>query len=416
MKTSLFSFICLLAIGGAAAFSPTQVDDQLLRDQPAIEKLNQQRPQIYFYTDFGGGHNGKRPLTDLQTSGEIASAAWKDTLQQELYINDSATPLNPFQAALHLAKTFPYAGPSPLIEHGLPQIKRIVVHVIDPGVGNDAKNPQPRALVLRKDGTLFIGPDNGTLSFACPPGSIAGIWEINPERLNALSGIDVKAGGTFHGRDIFAEAALRISSETVTPEEIGTKYPNLELKQRFKNGAALNSVNPLIFETVHTERFLFDCTSSEPSALFDQTFLLGTIQSSLYPEGKELALTHAKKIYLSTSPGAKIGAINEKTGNIYIGPNNGLATPFLKGFTASDLEIVQLSDEVIAEIQKIPNNEAVYQLLKSSLALRVKYNRSSFWEMRRRSHAIRRGGPTPCRQKFGSILTGISKPPRKAIF
>lgn len=123
-------------------------------------------PDIFIYTDFGGGKNLEELVSDLQTSGEIASAAWKATQHPALYINDSAVPLNPRQAALRLAATFPY---EPRSADG---IERIVVHVIDPGVGND-QTEEPRALVLRKDGTLFIGPDNGTLSFACPVGSIA---------------------------------------------------------------------------------------------------------------------------------------------------------------------------------------------------------------------------------------------------
>ena len=82
--------------------------NQILSDQSAIHKVNLLRPKIYIYTDFGGGTNKNRPLVDLQTSGEISSSAWKGTLQQELYINDSAKPLCPAQAAIYLAKTFPY--------------------------------------------------------------------------------------------------------------------------------------------------------------------------------------------------------------------------------------------------------------------------------------------------------------------
>ena len=86
----------------------TEFYNQLLSDQDAIEKINSLRPNIYIYTDFGGGNNRGKIVADLQTSGEIMSAAWKGTLQQELYFNDSAEPLSPIQAAIHLAKTFPY--------------------------------------------------------------------------------------------------------------------------------------------------------------------------------------------------------------------------------------------------------------------------------------------------------------------
>jgi S-adenosylmethionine hydrolase len=186
-----------------------------LLDQAAIEKINFQRPKIYIYTDFGGGKNQGVLLADLQTSGEITSAAWKTTLQQELYINDSAEPLSPVQAAIRLAKTFPYEEKNRghRVIKEIP-IHAIVVHVVDPGVGNNTArdNPQPRSLVLRKDGVLFIGPDNNSLSFACPQGSISGIWEINAEALTSLSRINTSTGGTFRGRDIFCEAAFRLAA------------------------------------------------------------------------------------------------------------------------------------------------------------------------------------------------------------
>src|SRR5580704_6164861 len=54
--------------------------NEILNDQAAIEKINLQRPKIYIYTDFGGGTVSGKPLIDLQTSGEIASAGWKTTL------------------------------------------------------------------------------------------------------------------------------------------------------------------------------------------------------------------------------------------------------------------------------------------------------------------------------------------------
>ena len=189
-----------------------QFYNEIVDDQLAIEKLNQQRPKIYVYTDFGGGKNLGKPVVDLQTSGELTSAAWKATLQQKLYINNSAHPLSPLQAAVSLALTFPYEEKN--VQHSEPekiQIHTVVVHVVDPGVGNegDFHQPQPRSIVLRKDGVLFIGPDNGALTFVCPDKSISKILKINADRLNLLSGVDVNAGGTFHGRDLFCEAAFR---------------------------------------------------------------------------------------------------------------------------------------------------------------------------------------------------------------
>lgn len=86
-----------VAADSFAAFSlkTTRFYNETLKDQSSIKKLNQIRPSIYLYTDFGGGKNAGQLVVDLQTCGEIASAGWKATLQQEIFINDSANPLSP---------------------------------------------------------------------------------------------------------------------------------------------------------------------------------------------------------------------------------------------------------------------------------------------------------------------------------
>ncbi len=341
--------------------------DQLLTDEAAIQRINLLRPRIYIYTDFGGGQNQNSCLVDAQTSGEICSLAWKNTLQQELYINDSAKPLSPLDAAFYLAKTFPYQGAQDTL------IRTIVIHVIDPGVGNNQQT-QPRALVLRKDGVLFIGPDNGTLSFACPQGSIAGIWEIDSAAVTALSGINTKVGGTFHGRDIFSEAAFRIAAGIVLPHDMGIPYETVELIHRTpflpKHQETLASIAPLTFECVRTDRFFYETHFLEDRDLFSLTFLLGVIQSSLYAEN--VALTHAKKLFLPKEKPSSdlIGIINYKNGNIFIGPNNGLGTAFFKGFSQGDVEVIQVTPEVFATTCQEPNNEAVFQLLKTQPSLK----------------------------------------------
>ncbi len=323
--------------------------NSLLNDQTAIEKINQHRPKIYIYTDFGGGKNAGKALADLQTSGELASAAWKETLQQELYINDSAKPLSPERAAQHLAATFPY-------EAKQRKAHTIVVHVVDPGVGN-AEETHPRCIVLRKDGTVFIGPDNGSLTLACPPGSIEGIWEIDAKELNRLSGIDTKAGGTFHGRDLFCEAAFRIAAGLLSFDEIGIRYEENELKKRFD--LKPSHLAPLTFRTLHTERFIFENSNN----LFDQTFLLGVIQSSLYSE--EGTLTEAKKFFIAKpSKEDSLAIVNHQTGNVFIGPNNGLGTSFFKDYPEENVEVHVLSSKAVNAVCEEKNNEAAYALIE----------------------------------------------------
>lgn len=352
----------------------TKFFDQLLIDQFAIEKINILRPKIYIYTDFGGGKNQSQVLMDEQTSGEISSAAWKATLQQFLYINDSAKPLDPLEAAIHLAKTFPYDEKKQNNENAKKiSIHMIVVHVVDPGVGNDDKHPQPRSMVLRKDGVLFIGPDNGTLSFVCPAESIAGIWEINSEAITLLSGIDTKVGGTFHGRDLFCEAAFRIAAGIVSPDEIGTPYYNLDLRNRItlieRHQRKLESISRLEFARVQTDRFFFDAKVADLNELFEKAYLLGIIQSSLYQDDQPVALTHSKKLFLPKEEKISfleefIAIVNYKTGNIFIGPNNGLGTSFVKDFSYVDFEVFKVTKTVFELIKNESNNEVIFFLLK----------------------------------------------------
>jgi S-adenosylmethionine hydrolase len=75
------------------------------------------------------------------------------------------------------------------------------VAVVDPGVGTAR-----RALAVRFKRHFFVGPDNGLLTSAAPPDEGAEYRSIeNPHFM--LSNIHP----TFHGRDVFAPAAARLS-------------------------------------------------------------------------------------------------------------------------------------------------------------------------------------------------------------
>ncbi|MGA1825782.1 MAG: S-adenosyl-l-methionine hydroxide adenosyltransferase family protein [bacterium] len=89
----------------------------------------------------------------------------------------------------------------------------IHVLVVDPGVGSDR-----RALIVKSEKYFFIAPDNGILSYI-----------YNCENIEYSIAIDMekdcyfkkKVSATFHGRDIFAPVAARLSLG-VPPEEMGT--------------------------------------------------------------------------------------------------------------------------------------------------------------------------------------------------
>jgi S-adenosylmethionine hydrolase len=73
--------------------------------------------------------------------------------------------------------------------------------VVDPGVGSAR-----RALAVASLGHLFVGPDNGLLTFALVPGAWEAVaLEARQFRLPSVS-------QTFHGRDVFAPAAAHLAS------------------------------------------------------------------------------------------------------------------------------------------------------------------------------------------------------------
>jgi S-adenosyl-L-methionine hydrolase (adenosine-forming) len=84
-----------------------------------------------------------------------------------------------------------------LLAQAMAWCPRGTVHlaVVDPGVGTAR-----RAIAVESAGQFFVGPDNGLLSLAAKKISRAVILNI-PRTASA----------TFHGRDVFAPAAARLS-------------------------------------------------------------------------------------------------------------------------------------------------------------------------------------------------------------
>lgn len=87
----------------------------------------------------------------------------------------------------------------------------VFVAVVDPGVGSDRAG-----LILRADGRLLVGPDNGLLDRVAARARQAEAWRITwqPARLSA----------SFHGRDLFAPLAARLAAGTA-PNRWATPVP-----------------------------------------------------------------------------------------------------------------------------------------------------------------------------------------------
>ena len=79
------------------------------------------------------------------------------------------------------------------------------VAVVDPGVGTERRGV---AVAAGRRG-LFVGPDNGLLTWAFPPGDVTGAWELANEELFLHP-----VSRTFHGRDIFMPVAAHLCNGT----------------------------------------------------------------------------------------------------------------------------------------------------------------------------------------------------------
>jgi S-adenosylmethionine hydrolase len=86
------------------------------------------------------------------------------------------------------------------------------VAVVDPGVGS---NRAP--IVVRTSDYYFVGPDNGVLSWALMKETVLEIWQVETQMY-----FRQPVSHTFHGRDIFAPVAARLTHR-VLMDSLGRK-------------------------------------------------------------------------------------------------------------------------------------------------------------------------------------------------
>ena len=157
---------------------------------------------IYFFTDFGtdGPYLGQMETSLL----ELAPNA------RVINLVADAPASNPRASAYLLAALL-----SELPDNA------ILVCVVDPGVGSERD-----ALLLRTGGRTLIGPDNGLLAVCAGMNPGASLFRI-PHDKSALS-------ASFHGRDLFAPMAGRVSLGGNIPLEsmdtstmVGSAWPRV---------------------------------------------------------------------------------------------------------------------------------------------------------------------------------------------
>ncbi len=219
-------------------------------------------------------------------------------------------PQNVAQAAFVLSTAYEFFPP-----------KTIHLVVVDPGVGT-----KRRAIILRTPLADFVAPDNGVLSYIMPPASYERLTERG-QLVKLGAGAEAIAitnprfwrspvSATFHGRDIFAPVAARLS--------LG--FPPSHFGESIDSVMALPQGRPhrteeglLIGRILHIDRF---------------GNLITTIKKDDLPRGKQsvgIEIGHhvIKGLVQTYAEGEGLIALIGSSGYLEIALKNGSASAFL---------------------------------------------------------------------------------------
>ena len=202
--------------------------------------------------------------------------------------------------------------------------------VVDPGVGTER-----RAIILKTPAACFVAPDNGVLSYVIQQFSQAGLTglindrqqiELEPE-MEAVAITNSQfwrspVSPTFHGRDIFAPVAARLSLG-FPPADFGeaiTSVTMLSLSQPYRA-----SDGSLVGHILHIDSFGNLITNIKGADL-PQTKRAITIEvgdqfisglSHTYAEGRGLLALIGSNGYLEVSlkEGSAYALVNAEVGN-----------------------------------------------------------------------------------------------------
>ncbi|HWO12599.1 MAG TPA: SAM-dependent chlorinase/fluorinase [Polyangiaceae bacterium] len=160
------------------------------------------------------------------------------------------------------------------------------VAVVDPGVGSER-----RILAARRDGHIFLAPDNGLLA-ASLTGVGAELRALDPGRLGLPA-----PSATFHGRDVFAPFAAELASGGLAFADVGAPAiaePCVLAAPRLEAGALCGAV-------VTVDRFGNLITN------LDRTSLEATGARRVLVGGREVPL---RRTYADVAHGELLAVIN----------------------------------------------------------------------------------------------------------
>ena len=115
-------------------------------------------------------------------------------------VSHSITPQNVFEGAFVLKNAVSYFPEG-----------TIHVGVVDPGVGSKRKS-----VLIECESGILIGPDNGLLYPAAMELGLKNVYEISNQEFMLK-----QISGTFHGRDVFAPTAAKMSLDPTRTADVG---------------------------------------------------------------------------------------------------------------------------------------------------------------------------------------------------
>jgi S-adenosyl-L-methionine hydrolase (adenosine-forming) len=182
------------------------------------------------------------------------------------------------------------------------------VAVVDPGVGGRRK-----AIAVQTAGAIFVGPDNGVLS-----------WALAKEKIAAIHALENKAyflqplSRTFHGRDVFAPVAAHLSLG-VPIKKLGPAlrdFVRLDWPEPQKRPGGIKG------EVVYVDRFGNAITSLEGG------LLRGSERASFEVYGRRRRVCPLRTFYQAAAPNSPV-ALMGSSGFLEIAVNGGSAAKVL---------------------------------------------------------------------------------------
>jgi S-adenosyl-L-methionine hydrolase (adenosine-forming) len=219
-----------------------------------------------------------------------------------------------------------------VLHTAVPYFPAYTVHlvVVDPGVGTGR-----RAVILKTPSAHFVAPDNGLLSYILQPYNLQPLPDLSrvklapPLRGFALTRSEYwhkPVSPTFHGRDIFAPIAARLSLGTIASalgDEIDTLSTLPLLSPTSRDGAISGQI-------VHIDNF---------------GNLISDIHQRLLPAGAQLitiklAGTVIRGLVNTYAEGKGPVALLGSSGYLEIALNQDSAAAFLKAKIGDEIQVI----------------------------------------------------------------------------